>query len=84
MIVYKMPDGSLARMYIDNGENFVSVDDIIVVNCKKCWFYNAETMFCSLHESDFSPNAFCSYGTTDGRAKYWGLNKKEHDTKMEE
>lgn len=55
-----------------------------VVRCKDCWFYNAGEMFCSLHESDFSPDAFCSYASTDGNAEYWGLDKKDHDAKMKE
>lgn len=50
--------------------------------CKNCWFYNAEQRFCDLHEAEFGPDAFCSYATSDGMAKYWGLSKEDHDSKM--
>lgn len=55
-----------------------------VILCKDCWFFKKDTLFCSLHEADFAPDAFCSYATTDGLAKYWGMNKEDHDRKCRE
>lgn len=52
-----------------------------VTLCKNCWFYNQENMWCTLHEADFSPGAYCSYATTDGKAEYWGLSKEDHNRK---
>jgi len=55
-----------------------------VVLCKDCWFFEKDTLFCSLHEADFAPDAFCSYATTDGQAEYWGMGKEDHDRKRRE
>ena len=63
----------------------VSIADVRhVIQCKDCWFFKKDTSFCSLHEADFAPDAFCSYATTDGLAKYWGMNKEDHDRKRRE
>jgi len=60
-----------------------AADVVAVVRCKECWFYQKDMMICSLHEADFAPDAFCSYATTDGKAEFWGLDKKDHDKNKE-
>ena len=66
------------RHILEKNHGEYEIDDVVlVVRCKNCWFFNSERQFCSLHEAEFSPDAFCSYATRDGKAKYWGDHDKE-------
>ena len=33
-----------------------------IVRCKDCTFFDAGTEQCDMHDTEFDPDAFCSYG----------------------